>query len=53
MTVNTFLFRKCSRDELDSVWDKNETGLKNDTKDINLERNGEMKKTEENVKASL
>ena len=51
MIVNTFLFKKCSKDELDDVWDEDEAHLKSDTKNTDLKRDGEMKKT--NVETSL
>ena len=53
MIVNTFLFKKCSKDELNDVWDENEARLKDDIKNIDLKRDGEVKKTKKNVEASL
>ena len=50
MIVNTFLFKKCSKDELNGVWDENKTRLKNDIKNIDLKRDDKMK---EIVEASL
>ena len=45
--INTFLFKKCSKDELNDVWNENEIHLKNDIKNIDLKRDDEMKKTVE------
>ena len=53
MIVNTFLFKKSSRSELNEFGNENEARLKSDTEIINLKRDDEMNKTKKNVETNL
>ena len=53
MIVNTFLFKKCLKNKLNDVWNEDEIRLKNDTKDIDLKRDDEVKKMKENIETNL